>query len=588
MAAVSASHASYMSRRRRRVPEWEGRGTIAYVTTDARENFEALPEDVHQRLQNAASELNGQNSVVPRILQGLNPGTASIDTSGLSAVERYELARYQIDYPPEENRHPETASRQDHYSPNSMGPSGHTRKSAQNDYVRHLISRTDRWKASTSRLQKAESLRKRVAGIGLAAVTGFLEENNMPAELRPSDLQCVGSFQSGFALSDSHLDVLLEFNRTTTSMPRNVLYQLQMHLVRAFLDAGLCAALASNPIDSKDTIVKLCQKPNPDFLETLRDKYINNPTEDDGSDVYFSESLGRQCHIHFAPHSLMFYNSDLMRCYNLCDERVAKMAHVIKKWVKERSLNNPGRGFPSTYAYMLMLVHYLLHVADPPVVPNLLFTTLGSGTREPRWVGGREVNYWSNRSDIIANSQAGTLSHNNQSAASLLREFFTYYSSSWEKTIRVGERTISPFFWKHDVVSARQDGLKKFDKGWAAVDRGANGSLRFNFLAIEDPFEPDRGGVAESVHPTKVQAIRDEFARAHMILTRVKLAPGPEWEWRTDEGRIGDDLLDIRNPSSAELELAERQARDRSSGAPTNRNGMPRLRRRRPVSRNNF
>ena len=67
---------------------------------------------------------------------------------------------------------------------------------------------------------------------------------------------------------------------------------------------------------------------------------------------------------------LALENSALIRAYMGCDLRARQLTYIIKHWAKQRKINDPFRGTLSSYAYVLMTVHYLQQLS-PPVLPCL-------------------------------------------------------------------------------------------------------------------------------------------------------------------------------------------------------------------------
>ncbi len=63
-------------------------------------------------------------------------------------------------------------------------------------------------------------------------------------------------------------------------------------------------------------------------------------------------------------------NSKLLRDYTLIDSRFRDLCYIVKHWAKMRKVNDPYRGTLSSYAYVLMVLHYLQTIS-PPVLPCL-------------------------------------------------------------------------------------------------------------------------------------------------------------------------------------------------------------------------
>ena len=60
----------------------------------------------------------------------------------------------------------------------------------------------------------------------------------------------------------------------------------------------------------------------------------------------------------------------MLRCYSLIDVRVRILGYMAKLFAKICDIGDASRGSLSSYAYILMLIHYLQNCV-PPVVPVL-------------------------------------------------------------------------------------------------------------------------------------------------------------------------------------------------------------------------
>ncbi|KAF7638633.1 PAP-associated domain-containing protein, partial [Meloidogyne graminicola] len=69
-------------------------------------------------------------------------------------------------------------------------------------------------------------------------------------------------------------------------------------------------------------------------------------------------------------HQLSIHNSELLKLYTKFDKRVAPLGFAIKCWAKLYGINNASFGYISSYAYIIMLIHYLQR-CSPPVLPFL-------------------------------------------------------------------------------------------------------------------------------------------------------------------------------------------------------------------------
>ena len=326
----------------------------------------------------------------------------------------------------------------------------------------------------------------------------------------------------------------------------------------ALLDAGLGARLLTK---TRVPILKVCERPSDDLLRNLKQYRLdqmkprtppepNNPISNFGlpplldmtalqlalgaledqdtaaevavpetrqqqpaASLEFEGDYGIKCDVNFS-NSVAVHNTRMLREYCLYDPRVAQVGVFIKTWAKTRDINTPYWGTLSSYGYVLMVLHYLMNVVHPPVIPNLQHLA----HNEDAWNPGAAVELFEGKFDIRfltdktkIDAYRRTMSQNRDSTGNLIRGFFWYYSA------RDG------FNWKNDIVSIRTQGgiLKKFAKGWTEAkwsEHASKNKVRQRYLmAIEDPFETDHN-VARVVGHNGIVAIRDEFRRSWDII----------------------------------------------------------------------
>ncbi|MCJ1300438.1 Zinc finger, CCHC domain-containing protein [Hypocenomyce scalaris] len=256
--------------------------------------------------------------------------------------------------------------------------------------------------------------------------------------------------------------------------------------------------------------------------------------------------IGIQCDINFSNH-LALHNTLLLRCYSHCDPRVRLAVLFVKAWAKRRKINSPYHGTLSSYGYVLMVLHYLINIAQPPLVPNLQLAwrppQQGSWTTalDETTVDGYDVRFWRSEREIQDLARRGMLTHNRETVGSLLRGFFHYFAVNGPYVPCGG------FSWTQDVLSLRTPGglLSKQEKGWtgakttvtepiAAGQQGREVRHRYLF-AIEDPFEIDHN-IARTVIHDGIVAVRDEFRRAHRIIQRAGMGNADPMEDLFAEG----------------------------------------------------
>ena len=253
---------------------------------------------------------------------------------------------------------------------------------------------------------------------------------------------------------------------------------------------------------------------------------------------------GIQCDINFE-NPLGIHNTHMLRCYSLTDPRVRPIVLFVKSWAKRRKVNSAYSGTLNSYGWVLMVLHYLVNIAQPPVCPNLqLSVPLPSDAEaleqffKHTTIAGYEVRFWRNEPEIMQAAEAGRLSQNTQSIGSLLRGFFQYYAS----LSGYGYGPKPPqFYWTNEVISLRTPGgiLSKQSKGWVSATTKITAEKKVTnryLFAIEDPFETDHN-VARTVTHRGIVAIRDEFRRAWRILKAIGQDTEPE-------GGIFDEVVE--------------------------------------------
>ncbi|KAK0422752.1 hypothetical protein QR680_007762 [Steinernema hermaphroditum] len=156
--------------------------------------------------------------------------------------------------------------------------------------------------------------------------------------------------------------------------------------------------------------------------------------------------------------SLALANTDLLRTYCSYDKRVAPLGNAIKKWAKVCGINDPAHGSLSSYALIIMMLHYLQRTS-PPVLPILQDDVYTSEEKE-MMIDGYDTKFC--RYPELLGSSAY---RNTSSVADLFIGFFDYF--------------ILNFDWGTSVVQIRRRSpMLKLEKNW--YDRP---------FCIEDPFK---------------------------------------------------------------------------------------------------
>jgi terminal uridylyltransferase len=220
-------------------------------------------------------------------------------------------------------------------------------------------------------------------------------------------------------------------------------------------------------------------------------------------DVNFSTELG-------------ILNTKLLRCYSWCDRRVLEMVHFVKSWAKCNKIASAYNGSLCSYGWVLMVLHYLVNIVQPPVLPNLQ----QDYPHVPLTINNEDVGFFDNPMELVNRRERGMLFGgkplNTQHTSSLLRGFFHYYAHQGPRVIGGG------FRWREDIISLRIPGglVTKASKGWTSsastTVNGVEVKQRY-LLAIECPIEVGHN-VARTVVHYGIVGMRDELRRTWTVL----------------------------------------------------------------------
>ena len=407
-------------------------------------------------------------------------------------------------------------------------------------------------------------------------------------------LKCFGSLSTTFATKSSDMDLVLVSPQSKPVLSSSV-SEIPRLIEKALLESGYGARLLTK---TRVPIIRFCERPTPELADLLKQERLKwetemnaGPTrpkenkfskkktgpestepaktqhlahcvheEEEGTPrgvpmsatsikdarpstqphrlEFPKDGVGIQCDINFS-NLLALHNSQLLRCYSLCDPRVRRMVLFVKAWSKKRKINSPYHGTLSSYGYVLMVLHYLVNIAQPPVLPNLQTTSQAfedEVSLKEAVLDGYNILFFRNEAAIEQLRQKKWITSNEESLGSLLRGFFHYYAQTGYSSPAGG------FQWTQDTLSLRTIGgiLSKQSKRWTGaktetVDISGSGptqtkEVRQRYLfAIEDPFEIEHN-IARTVVHNGIVAIRDEFRRAHRIIENLGEIPGKSKE----------------------------------------------------------
>ncbi|KAJ0964232.1 hypothetical protein J5N97_029354 [Dioscorea zingiberensis] len=186
---------------------------------------------------------------------------------------------------------------------------------------------------------------------------------------------------------------------------------------------------------------------------------------------------------------LAVVNTKLLRDYAQIDDRLRQLAFIVKHWAKSRHVNETYRGTLSSYAYVIMCIHFLQQ-RKPAILPCLqqMKATYSITVDEMECAFFDQV-------EMLHNFGA----QNNESIARLLWAFFHYWAYCHDYT--------------NDVISIRTGSIiSKRAKDWTR----RIGNDR-HLICIEDPFETEHD-LGRVVDKYSIKILREEFERAANIL----------------------------------------------------------------------
>jgi len=158
---------------------------------------------------------------------------------------------------------------------------------------------------------------------------------------------------------------------------------------------------------------------------------------------------------------LALRNTLLLRTYANIDPRVQALGYIVKVFAKYCDIGDASRGSLSSYAYVLMMLHYLQRT-QPPVIP-ILQEVMDQTGRRPVLVDGWDTYFYSDFHKLpFIWKEFGK---NKQTLHDLWLGFLRYYTEAFDA--------------KNFVIQMRRfEPMSKFEKLWSDKP-----------LAIEDPFD---------------------------------------------------------------------------------------------------
>ncbi|KAM7512054.1 hypothetical protein LguiB_010929 [Lonicera macranthoides] len=249
-------------------------------------------------------------------------------------------------------------------------------------------------------------------------------------------------------------------------------------------DIDVCLAIEDAEVSKSEVLLKLA-----DILQSDNLQNVQALTRARVPIVKLMDpATGISCDI-CVNNVLAVVNTKLLRDYAQIDVRLRQLAFLVKHWAKSRGVNETYQGTLSSYAYVLMCIHFLQQ-RRPAILPCL------QGMERTYAVTFENVEcaYF----DQVEKLNGFGL-HNGESIAQLLWAFFNYWAYCHD--------------YANDVISIRTGSmLSKREKDWTR----RIGNDR-HLICIEDPFEVthDLGRVVDKY---SIRVLREEFERAAEIL----------------------------------------------------------------------
>ena len=122
----------------------------------------------------------------------------------------------------------------------------------------------------------------------------------------------------------------------------------------------------------------------------------------------------------------------MIRLYSLYDQRFHILGLFLKYWVKINNIKGAPNGFLSSYALLILLIHFLQSATEPKILPIL--QEVKNVNKEYKYFNGdKELTtnlYFEENFENIKEymNQINEGNENNSNTTELLVQFFEYYS----------------------------------------------------------------------------------------------------------------------------------------------------------------
>ncbi|KAL9644295.1 hypothetical protein ABK040_005756 [Willaertia magna] len=298
----------------------------------------------------------------------------------------------------------------------------------------------------------------------------FTSEESKDIGVSPPKVYHYGSSANGLNLRGSDIDICIKFEELDNIQDNNKVQSRLLGLIRKSLD--------NDKFKERFPYLRAKEEVIRSRVPILK---IHDGKRNLDCDICIQMFMG-------------VVNSKLIQTYMQVDDRIKPLIFNIKKWAKQRHINDPPSGSLSSYSYVLMIIQYLQSLDIVPSLQNLVVDKEQLISKEdiplPHNVNAYNTKYFGNLQKLHEIWQP---SNQEQTKSLLLGDllfgFFEYYATK--------------FNFDNQTISI---------KNGKPVPKKMSNTI----ISLEDPFElRDLGGViSNEMGPVIV----NEIKRAYEIL----------------------------------------------------------------------
>ena len=159
-------------------------------------------------------------------------------------------------------------------------------------------------------------------------------------------------------------------------------------------------------VDIGDTDIDICIVPKcsltffqNNYLSKLKDGIINSNLGDIKDEIVTTNYIllrilycnpKGKFNVDITVHNMLpIYNSYLIKLYGLYDQRFHIMGIYLKYWAKTNNIHGAKGNYLSSYALLLMMIHFLQKIVEPKILPNLQKIPINNDWSQPKY--GKEI-----------------------------------------------------------------------------------------------------------------------------------------------------------------------------------------------------